>query len=324
MLRCRRDNTSAQQVLLCVPLNLEQSLILYFSQWKCRESSRTHPTRWGRWLVWSWSYARGLASPYRRPRLKLHHGFTHKGDGRGHRRIQRRGSRWGVQLQGRRVHRGRPAHTQRLGILRKHTLELYGRPSATLELEIRMLRAEELETILYAFVTLRARARATATRCADPTIAFWLAASVGKRTITPTTRFSIWTRLWKREMRASRRLCARGGSCSRDLWRAWRTRDCRDAQCSENYWWARAACGAWKRVVGVFPGRPQSFWYQRRPVDDCSPGERDRCRECQGWTTACSRMPKRGGMVQGQDIPKQACSCRFARHSWLLNSHRCL
>ena len=23
---------------------------------------------------------------------------------------------------------------------------------------------------------------------------------------------------------------------------------------------------------GVFPGRPQSFRYQRRPVDDCSPG----------------------------------------------------
>ena len=58
------------------------------------------------------------------------------------------------------------------GILRKHTLELYGRPSATLELKIRILRAEELETILYAFVTLRARARATAIRCADPTIAF--------------------------------------------------------------------------------------------------------------------------------------------------------
>ena len=27
-----------------------------------------------------------------------------------------------------------------------------------------------------------------------------------------------------------------------------------------------------KRVDGVFPGRPQSFRHQRRPVDDCSPG----------------------------------------------------
>ena len=28
--------------------------------------------------------------------------------------------------------------------------------------------------------------------------------------------------------------------------------------------------GAGKRVDGVFPGRPQSFRHQRRPVDDCS------------------------------------------------------
>ena len=35
-----------------------------------------------------------------------------------------------------------------------------------------------------------------------------------------------------------------------------------------------AACvgGAGKRVDGkLSPGRPQSFWHQRRPVDDCSP-----------------------------------------------------
>ena len=29
-----------------------------------------------------------------------------------------------------------------------------------------------------------------------------------------------------------------------------------------------------KRVDGVFPGRPQSFRHQRRPVDNCSPGRR--------------------------------------------------
>ena len=28
-----------------------------------------------------------------------------------------------------------------------------------------------------------------------------------------------------------------------------------------------------KRVDGLFPGRPQSFRYQCRPVDDCSPGQ---------------------------------------------------
>ena len=36
---------------------------------------------------------------------------------------------------------------------RKYTLELYDRPSATLELKIRMLRAEVLETMLYGYVT---------------------------------------------------------------------------------------------------------------------------------------------------------------------------
>ena len=88
--------------------------------------------------------------------------------------------------------------------------------------------------------------------------------------------------------------------------------------------------GPGKRVDGVFPGRPQSFRHQRRPVDDCSPGrggmaqdggtrggsfhgEIDRCRESQGWTTASSSMPKRDGKDQREDRPKQAGSCWFAR-----------
>ena len=41
---------------------------------------------------------------------------------------------------------------------RKYTLELYGRPSAPLELKIRMLRAEVLETKLYGCVTWSPRA----------------------------------------------------------------------------------------------------------------------------------------------------------------------
>ena len=41
---------------------------------------------------------------------------------------------------------------------RKYTLELYGRPSAPLELKIRMLRAEALETMLYGCVTWSPRA----------------------------------------------------------------------------------------------------------------------------------------------------------------------
>ena len=88
--------------------------------------------------------------------------------------------------------------------------------------------------------------------------------------------------------------------------------------------------GPGKIEARVFPGRPQSFRHQRRPVDDCSPGrggmaqnggkrggtfhgEIDHCRRSQGWTTACSRMPERDGKDQREDIPKQAGSCWFAR-----------
>ena len=90
--------------------------------------------------------------------------------------------------------------------------------------------------------------------------------------------------------------------------------------------------GPGKRVDGVFPGRSQSFRHQRRPVDDFSPGrgemaqdggtrggtfrgEMDRCRESQGWTTACSSMRERDGKKQGEDSPEQVGSCWFARHN---------
>ena len=43
--------------------------------------------------------------------------------------------------------------------------------------------------------------------------------------------------------------------------------------------------------------------------------EMDRCRESQGWTTACSNMPERDGKDQGGDSPKQAGSCWSARYS---------
>ena len=47
---------------------------------------------------------------------------------------------------------------QRIRSFRKYTLELYDRPSAPLELKIRMLRAEVLETMLYDCVTQSSRA----------------------------------------------------------------------------------------------------------------------------------------------------------------------
>ena len=88
--------------------------------------------------------------------------FTCERDAGVHRHIQRRDSGPGVhpyervciprgkrQPQCRYVHRGRPARTQR----RKYNLELHDRPNAPLELKLRMLRAEVLETMLYGCVT---------------------------------------------------------------------------------------------------------------------------------------------------------------------------
>ena len=88
---------------------------------------------------------------------------------------------------------------------------------------------------------------------------------------------------------------------------------------------------------GVFPGRPQSFRHQRRPVNECSPGregmaqdggtrggtfrgEMDHCRGSQGWTTACSGMPEYDGKDQEEDSSKQVGSCWFARPSLLTSN----
>ena len=38
-------------------------------------------------------------------------------------------------------------------------------------------------------------------------------------------------------------------------------------------------------------------------------GEMDRCRESQGWTTACRSMTERDGKGQEEDSPKQEWSC---------------
>ena len=42
-------------------------------------------------------------------------------------------------------------------------------------------------------------------------------------------------------------------------------------------------------------------------------GKIDRCKENQGWTTACSGLLERDGKDQGEDSPKQADSCWVAR-----------
>ena len=112
---------------------------------------------------------------------------------------------------------------------RKYTLELYDRPSAPLELKIRMLRAEVLETMLYGCVTWSPRAyhydtlrrahQRFLTRCigwrkhyrADHPI-FYL------DTLLKTGSDSIEATLRRRRI-----------LFVVHLWRAWRIRDCRSA-----------------------------------------------------------------------------------------------
>ena len=88
---------------------------------------------------------------------------------------------------------------------RKYTLELFDRLGAPLELKIRMLRAEVLETMLYSCTTWNSRA------CHYDTLRrahhrFLTCCISGESTIAPTTRFPTRTRFSRREVRASRRL----------------------------------------------------------------------------------------------------------------------
>ena len=112
---------------------------------------------------------------------------------------------------------------------REYTLELYDRPSAPLELKIRMLRAEVLETMLYGCVTWSPRA------CHYDTLHRahhrFLTSCIGwrkhNRADHPISYLD--TRLVKTRSESIEGPYAEGGSCLRDLWRAWRIRDCRSA-----------------------------------------------------------------------------------------------
>ena len=110
---------------------------------------------------------------------------------------------------------------------RKYSLELHDRPSP-LELKIRLLKAEVLESMLYGCITwsprlchydaLRRSHHSFLTRC------------IGWRKHKHTDRPNSYVEaLLKRGARALRRHCVRDGSCSRGLWRIWKTKDYRSA-----------------------------------------------------------------------------------------------
>ena len=212
---------------------------------------------------------------------------------------------------------------------RKYTLKLYDRPSTPLELNIRMLTAEVLRHAESARVRLRHAAPSSPER---PDLLNRLAKKWSHRPDNFLSGHPYEDAKWE----DLRWFCAGGGSCLRDLWRAWRIRDCRRASCSENWWRARTAWEGRKKsgwgvswtiselsVSTLTSGRlkptgrggiAQDGGIRRRTFH----GEMDRCRESQDWITICSSMPKRDGKGQREDSPKQACSYLFARHSCCL------
>ena len=133
-------------------------------------------------------------------------------------------------------------------------------------------------------------------------------------------------------MRASRRLYVGGVSCWRDCGAhgGYETAKGRDIRRTSGGRGLRE--GAGKRVDEVFPGRPLELPAPTSTSGRLQPrtrgvvqdgrtrcgtfhGEMNRCRESQGWTTACSSIPERDEKDQEEDSPKQAGSCWFARHN---------
>ena len=189
-----------------------------------------------------------------------------------------------------------------------------------------MLRAEVLETVLYCCVTRSPRA------CYYDTLRRahhrFLTRCIGRRKHNRTDHpISYLDTLMKTESESIKATLRR----RRNLFAGFvaHMEDTRLPKCVM-FGELVGGAGCEGRAGGVFLGRPQSFRHQRRPVDDCSPGrggmaqnggtrggtfhgEMVRCRESQGWTIACSGIPERDGKDQGEDSPKQAGSCWFAR-----------
>ena len=168
--------------------------------------------------------------------------FTREGDARIHRHIQRSGSGPGVeqdkrvciprgkrQPQCRPVHRGRPAHTQRMVQLPKvHPRTVQPTERSPRAQSPRMLKAEVLETMLYGCVTWSPRAchYNTLRRAHHRFLTRRIRWQKHKRADHP---ISYLDKLIKTGRESIERLYVGGGSCLRYLWRAWRIRDCRSA-----------------------------------------------------------------------------------------------
>ena len=156
---------------------------------------------------------------------------------------------------------------------RKYSLELYDRPSAPLELKIRMPKAEVVETMLYGCVTwsprayhydtLRRAQHGFLTRCIG-----WR-----KRTGTdhPISYLEILVKTGSESIEAilrKRRILFAGFAAHGEH----KTAEMRDVRRTRGECGLRG--GARKRMDGLSPGRLQSFRHRPRQVDDRSSGRR--------------------------------------------------
>ena len=155
---------------------------------------------------------------------------------------------------------------------RKYILELYDRSSAPLELKTRMLRAEVLETMLYGCVTWSPRAchYDTLRRAHHRFLTRCIGWRKHNRADHPISYLDTLVKTGSESVEATlrrRRILFAGF-----VVRMEDTRLPKYVMFGEMVGGAGCVGGAGKRVDGVFPGRPQSFRHQRRPVDDCNPG----------------------------------------------------
>ena len=214
--------------------------------------------------------------------------------------------------------------------LPENILKLYDRLSAPLELKLRILRAEVLEAILYGCVTWSPRAchhdtlrrahRSFLTRCigwrkddrADHAI-FYLdtLTKTGSESIEATLRrrrilFVGFVARMMEDMRLPK--CVMFGEMMGGTGFV-------EGQKSIGWGdsWMTLELLASTPTSGRLQPRMRGNGAERRNKGRNWHDEIDRCRESQGWTTACSHMPKRDGKGQGEDSPKQAGSCWFAR-----------
>ena len=160
--------------------------------------------------------------------------------------------------------------------LPKVHLELYDRLSAPLELKIRILRAEVLDTMLYGCDTWSPRACHYDTLRRGRAHHSFLTRCIGwrkhSRADHPIYYLDTLIKTGSESIEATlrRRRILFAGFVARME----NTRLPKCVMFGEVVGGAGCVGGTVKRVDGVFPGRPQSFRHQRRPVEDCSPGRR--------------------------------------------------